>query len=61
MDSNLRPEHRQERKVNPVQRRLADISKAYQMLGFKAVLPLNEGLRQLVTWWQEQRIPKGFI
>ncbi len=36
MGSNLRPEYGPERKVNPVPRRLADITKAQQMLGFRA-------------------------
>ena len=54
MGSSLRPEHRPERKVNPVQRRLADTDKAHRMLGFKATVPLEEGLRQLVSWWQAQ-------
>jgi UDP-glucose 4-epimerase len=44
-----------ERKVNPVPRRLADISKAERMLGFRAEIPLENGLRDLVAWWQEQR------
>ncbi len=55
MGSNLRPEHRPERKVNPVQRRLADTEKAHRMLGFRATVPLEEGLKELVMWWQAQR------
>jgi UDP-glucose 4-epimerase len=58
MGSSLRPEHRPERRVNPVQRRLADTEKAYRMLGFKATVPLEEGLKELVTWWQAQRTAK---
>lgn len=61
MGSNLHPEHHPERKVNPVQRRLADIGKAYRMLGFKTVVPLSEGLRQLVTWWQQQLVTQKAI
>ncbi len=55
MDSPLRPEYGPERKVNPVSRRLADMSKAKRLLGFEASIPLEEGLRGLVSWWQSQR------
>jgi len=50
MGSELQPEYGPERKVNPVPRRLADVSKAQQLLGFKAHVSLEEGLRQLVRW-----------
>ena len=55
MGSTLRPEHVAERKVNPVPRRLADISKARQLLGFEPTVSLEDGIRQLVAWWQEER------
>jgi UDP-glucose 4-epimerase len=55
MGSSLRPEYGPERKVNPVSRRLADTSKAERMLGFRARVSLDEGLRQLVGWWREQK------
>jgi UDP-glucose 4-epimerase len=55
MDSNLRPEYGLERKVNPVPRRLANVNNARRMLGFEARVSLKEGLRRLVTWWQDQR------
>ena len=55
MGSNLRPEFGPQRKVNPVARRLADTSKAQRLLGFRAAIPLEDGLRGLVGWWQEQR------
>lgn len=58
MESNLKPEYGSERKVNPVQRRLADVSKAKQMLGFEAQVSLEEGLRRLVNWWSEQKQAK---
>ena len=58
MGSSLRPEHQPERKVNPVQRRLADTDKAYQLLGFKAEVPLNQGLKQLVRWWRDQPVSR---
>ncbi|HEY1679251.1 MAG TPA: SDR family NAD(P)-dependent oxidoreductase [Candidatus Sulfotelmatobacter sp.] len=55
MGSNARPEYGPERKVNPVPRRLADVSKARRMLGFEAAISLEEGLRRLVAWWQAER------
>jgi UDP-glucose 4-epimerase len=56
MGSNLRPEYGPARKVNPVPRRLADTKKARQLLGFEASVPLDVGLRRLVTWWREERV-----
>ena len=55
MDSNLSVEHGPERAVNGVARRLADISAARDDLHFEATVPLEEGLRQLVSWWQPLR------
>jgi UDP-glucose 4-epimerase len=52
MGSTLRPEYGPERKVNPVPRRLADVSKAERMLGFRARVGLEEGLSRLVEWWR---------
>jgi UDP-glucose 4-epimerase len=51
---DLKPEFRDERKVNPVARRLADTSKAERMLGFKTTIPLHQGLADLVEWWRVQ-------
>ena len=42
------------RKVNPVQRRLADVEKARRLIGFEASVPLDEGLERLVAWWKSQ-------
>jgi UDP-glucose 4-epimerase len=58
MGSDLQPEYGPERKVNPVQRRLADASKAKKLLGFEAQVSLEEGLRRLVDWWCEQKQAK---
>lgn len=52
MGSDLRPEQVAERVVNPVPRRLADTSRARELLGFEAEVSLDEGLRRLVEWWQ---------
>lgn len=52
-------EHGPERKVNPVSRRLADMSAARKLIGFEARVPLKEGLRRLVTWWREEGRARG--
>ncbi len=44
------------RKVNPVPRRLASTEKAHGLLGFSAAVSLEEGLRGLVEWWQQERL-----
>ena len=54
-DPAMVPEYGPERSVNPVARRLADTSKAERMLGFKAEVDLEEGLRRLVTWWRANK------
>ena len=43
------------RKVNPVQRRLADVEKARRLIGFEATVPLDKGLERLVDWWKAQQ------
>jgi len=53
--SELKPEFREERKVNPVSRRLASTEKAERLLGFKAEIGLEEGLRRLIKWRVGQR------
>jgi UDP-glucose 4-epimerase len=55
MGSDLAVEHGPARQVNGVVRRLADTSAAARDLGFKAEVDLEEGLRELVTWWQPLR------
>ena len=55
MESDLQPEYGPVRKVNPVPRRLADVTKAKRLLDFEAHIPLEEGLRRLVAWWRAQR------
>ena len=55
MDSDLEVEHGPARLVNSVVRRLADTSAARQDLGFKAEVELEEGLRELVSWWKPLR------
>ena len=55
MGSDLSVEHDPARQVNSVVRRLADTSAAARDLGFKAEVELDEGLRQLVSWWMPLR------
>ena len=55
MGSGLDVEHGPARQVNGVVRRLADTSAAARDLGFKAEVDLEEGLRQLVSWWTPLR------
>ena len=55
MGSSLQPEYGPERSVNPVSRRLADVTKAERLLGFKASVGLEEGLTRLEAWWHASR------
>jgi UDP-glucose 4-epimerase len=50
------PEFGPERKVNAVPRRLASTEKAERLLGFRASVPLDEGLSRLVAWWRAERV-----
>jgi UDP-glucose 4-epimerase len=50
---HLAPEFHPPRKVNPVPRRLADVSRAQRDLGFATEIELDEGLRRLDTWRRE--------
>jgi UDP-glucose 4-epimerase len=50
-DSTLTPEHREENSINPVQRRLADITKAEKLLNFYPTVNLEKGLKELSEWY----------
>jgi UDP-glucose 4-epimerase len=52
---HLTPEFAPERSVNPVPRRLASTTKAERLLGFRASVPLEQGLHELVEWWRGER------
>jgi UDP-glucose 4-epimerase len=54
MDVECPPEYGPARKVNPVSKRLADVSKAERLLGFRTQVSLEEGLRKLVEWWSRE-------
>jgi UDP-glucose 4-epimerase len=53
-DSTLSPEFRDESSVNPVSRRLADISKAQKLLGFTPTVSLEQGMKELSEWYFEK-------
>ncbi len=54
MGVDLPPQYGPARKATPVFRRLADVSRAHRLLGFKARVSLEEGLRQLIEWWRKE-------
>jgi len=53
--AHLTPQFAPERSVNPVPRRLASTLKAERLLGFRAEVGLEDGLRELVDWWRNER------
>ncbi len=55
MGSELEVEHGPDRVVNSVARRLADTSAAARDLGFVAEVGIEEGLAELVDWWEPLR------
>jgi UDP-glucose 4-epimerase len=57
MGSELPLEFGPPRGVNAVTRRQADVCRAYQRLGWKPEVDLEEGLRRLVAWWRAERMP----
>jgi len=57
MGSRLQIEFGPARQVNGVSRRLADISRACQLLGWKPEVDLDEGLSRLFAWWRSEREP----
>ena len=54
MGVDLPPEYGPARKATPVWRRLADVRKAERLIGFKAKVSLEDGLRKLVQWWSQE-------
>jgi UDP-glucose 4-epimerase len=55
MGRSAEMEYAPERKVNGLRRRVADITHAESRLGFRARVPLEEGLKELVAWWRVER------
>jgi UDP-glucose 4-epimerase len=56
MGSNLRPQHAEARRINPVPRRVASTADAQRQLGYQAEVRLEDGLRDLVAWWRRERV-----
>lgn len=56
---DLVPVHQEARAVNPVPKRLADVSRAREAIGFEARVPLADGIAELVDWWRSQVVPAG--
>ncbi|TFI59633.1 NAD-dependent epimerase/dehydratase family protein [Sphingomonas parva] len=52
---DLEIEHQPARAINPVERRLADVTRARDELGFEATITLEDGMRDLVDWWRSER------
>jgi UDP-glucose 4-epimerase len=48
--TEIQPEFLPERKINPVPRRLADVTRAEEKLRFRTQVGLEDGLRRLVEW-----------
>lgn len=48
--SSVQPQYREARKVGNVQRRRAAVEKAENLLGFRAAVPLEQGLSELMRW-----------
>jgi nucleoside-diphosphate-sugar epimerase len=59
MGSDLPLEFGPPRGVNAVTRRLADVSRAAERLGWKSEITLDDGLRRLVAWWRAERRADG--
>ena len=53
-NSNLEPKFKEERIVNSVKKRLADISKTKTLLNFSPKIGLVEGLKNLSAWYKEK-------
>jgi UDP-glucose 4-epimerase len=53
--SNLKPEYHEARKVNNVRARRSTTDKAEKMLGFRAGVHLEDGLRSLLEWRNQMK------
>lgn len=57
-NAELTPVFKEANSVNPVSRRLADISKAKKLLGYSPSISLEQGLRELSAWYFEKQKQK---
>jgi UDP-glucose 4-epimerase len=55
----LEPVHEAPRKVNPVTRRQAGVTRAAERVGFRAEVGLDVGLGRLVEWYRAAATPSG--
>jgi UDP-glucose 4-epimerase len=51
---DLQPEYKEERKVNPVQRRRGGTAKASRLLGFNSQVGIADGLSELIAWRRDR-------
>jgi UDP-glucose 4-epimerase len=56
---SVAPVHEPPRAVNPVPRRLAQVSLARQAIGYAPAVSLDRGLCDLVAWWRAERRQGG--
>jgi UDP-glucose 4-epimerase len=54
-NSKLEPVYKEANSINPVSRRLADVSKASKMLGYSPSISLEQGLKELSNWYFEKQ------
>lgn len=54
-NANVTPEFREENSINPVSRRLADITKAKKLLAFTPAISLEVGLKELSNWYFQKK------
>lgn len=54
-NANLDPVFKEANSINPVSRRLADISKAKKLLGYSPSITLEQGLKELSAWYFEKQ------
>jgi UDP-glucose 4-epimerase len=59
MGAEMEVEFGPARAAAAVTRRLADIDKARDLLGFEAEIDIEDGLRRLVQWWRAERAPEA--
>lgn len=55
-DSSLQPEYRPARAVAHVRERRAAVEKAEKLLGFRAAITLEEGLKSFINWRQGAKV-----
>lgn len=54
-NSDLKPEFIEDNTINPVSRRLADITKSKKLLGFTPNITLEQGMKELTGWYFQKQ------